>query len=62
MSKATQTFTAKEDFRHRYGIPKSTFRKYLKLAEPLMPKPYSKYQKFLTPAQTEFLIRHLCLE
>ena len=58
----SKQFTSKEDFRLRYGIPKSTFRKYLRLAEPLMPKPYSKYQKFFTPAQTDFLITHLCLE
>lgn len=58
----SQQFIAKEDFRIRYGIPRGTFRRYLKLAEPLMPKPYSKYQKFFTPAQAQFLIRHLCLE
>ena len=58
----SQQFIAKEDFRIRYGIPRGTFRRYLKLAEPPMPKPYSKYDKFFTPAQAQFLIRHLCLE
>lgn len=56
------TFIAKEDFRLRYGIPRGTFRRYLSLAEPQMPGQYSKYQKYLTPAQAAFLIRHLCLE
>ena len=56
------TFIAKEDFRLRYGIPRGTFRRYLRLAEPQMPQPYSKFQKYLSPAQANFLIRHLCLE
>lgn len=62
MPKCFQTFIAKEDFRLRYGIPRSTFRQYLRLAEPLMPKPYTKYQKFFTPAQADFLAQHLCLD
>ena len=56
------TFISKDEFIRRYRIPPSTLRRYLRMLEHDMPKPYSKFQKFFTPAQADFLIRHLCLE
>lgn len=55
-------FMSKEEFRRVYGIPEETLRKYLRMVADQMPKPYSKYQKILSPAQVEFLVQHLDLE
>ena len=56
------TFISKDEFRRRFGIPKSTFRKYIALAEDGMPKPYNRRQKMLSPAQAEYLATLICLD